>query len=50
MHRPIFRSTSPPCKSDGHGPKSGAGSDSMLLIDATLKHAKPPPPGRRAHS
>jgi 4-hydroxy-3-polyprenylbenzoate decarboxylase len=31
-----------PYKSGGHGPKSGAGSDSMLLIDATLKHAMPP--------
>ncbi|HEY7383582.1 MAG TPA: UbiD family decarboxylase [Beijerinckiaceae bacterium] len=31
-----------PYKSGGHGPKAGAGSDSMLLIDATLKHPTSP--------
>jgi UbiD family decarboxylase len=31
-----------PYKSGGHGPKSGAGNDSMLLIDATLKHPTSP--------
>jgi 4-hydroxy-3-polyprenylbenzoate decarboxylase len=31
-----------PYKSGGHGPKSGGGAESMLLIDATLKHDMPP--------
>jgi 4-hydroxy-3-polyprenylbenzoate decarboxylase len=31
-----------PYKSAGHGPKSGGGAESMLLVDATLKHDMPP--------
>ena len=31
-----------PHRPGGHGPKSGAGEDSTMLIDATLKHAMPP--------
>jgi 4-hydroxy-3-polyprenylbenzoate decarboxylase len=31
-----------PYKSGGHGPKSGGGAGSALLIDATLKHSMPP--------
>lgn len=31
-----------PYKSGGHGPKSGNGAGSGLLIDATLKHSMPP--------
>ncbi|HEX5867490.1 MAG TPA: UbiD family decarboxylase [Beijerinckiaceae bacterium] len=31
-----------PYKSGGHGPKSGGGSGSALLIDATLKQSMPP--------
>jgi 4-hydroxy-3-polyprenylbenzoate decarboxylase len=32
-----------PYRSGGHGPKSGSGgTDSTMLIDATLKHAMPP--------
>ncbi len=31
-----------PYRSGGHGPKSGAGGDSTLLMDLTLKHTMPP--------
>ena len=31
-----------PHRSGGHGPKSGAGGDSTMLINATLKHSMPP--------
>ena len=31
-----------PHRSGGHGPKSGAGEDSAMLINATLKHSMPP--------
>jgi UbiD family decarboxylase len=31
-----------PHRPGGHGPKSGAGEDSTMLIDATLKHSMPP--------
>jgi UbiD family decarboxylase len=31
-----------PHRARGHGPKSGPGEDSGILIDATLKHAMPP--------
>lgn len=31
-----------PHRSGGHGPKSGAGGDSTLLMDLTLKHSMPP--------
>lgn len=31
-----------PHRSGGHGPKSGAGGDSTMLVNATLKHSMPP--------
>ncbi len=31
-----------PHRSGGHGPKSGSGGDSTLLMDLTLKHSMPP--------
>jgi 4-hydroxy-3-polyprenylbenzoate decarboxylase len=31
-----------PYKAGGHGPKSGSGGESSMLIDATLKHPMPP--------